>query len=632
MIFYVVAAGPPAKVRLLAPRLAAALEPSRLLDGVAVEHRAPSGAWAVAAISVPDPLSSQRLVVDGDALLVCNGPTLAADGNAPTFVRDTLRRYATHGSEAAVTNLDGAYNVVACAPSQGLWGCVDWSGLYPLYWAAADDVVVCSNRSMAVAAALGADGWDVDALGWVLSHVNVVGEHVPARPVRYVAPGYELRADWASGAARVGRASTWIWPAPSAERGRDNLDDREWDEVTELLVEHTRRLGALGEPLVLGLTGGKDSRLCLALASAAGLQHDVTTYTNGAAERDVAQMLAAATGFAHVDGETLKRAPAAPPGEPPSRRAWRRLRENVTRYEGIVGAWSALQNSIEPLPLCIKGFGGEFYRRGNDKAFRSGGEASLDDLARRFVEYHDEMDALHVVDRRAAKQQRAWLEAWVREHGQTVRADLLPEKFYVDHRLGHWSGPNLQSVPLAVKINPLAVRVAATKHLELSVAARSAERFHYEVMRRAAPALTRLAFFDDGWAPDIVAGAPEPLPAQRAAREPARAPARRSALRSLGRAVVRRQPGTAAPSKPAPAPKSSNQGWRFLDEQRAEIDDLFQRAGRDTPLGQIGAVDALRALVHDVGPIRKLGPARQLVNAVGVALVLLNDRDPVVRA
>jgi hypothetical protein len=113
MIFSIVVAGPPAKVRPFVGRLGPALDHSRILDGPIVEQVAPSGAWAVAAVSVPDALSAQRLVVDGDSLLVCNGPVLPDATASGNLARDTLARYDAGGSGAAASGLEGAYNVVA---------------------------------------------------------------------------------------------------------------------------------------------------------------------------------------------------------------------------------------------------------------------------------------------------------------------------------------------------------------------------------------------------------------------------------------------------------------------------------------------------------------------------------------
>jgi hypothetical protein len=77
----------------------------------------------------------------------------------------------------------------------------------------------------------------------------------------------------------------------------------------------------------------------------------------------------------------------------------------------------------------------------------------------------------------------------VRQSAERVRPDLLPDLFYVEHRLAHVHGPVTQDLPLRVVANPLVSPVAASHYAELSLHARSTDRLHFEVMRRVAPAL-----------------------------------------------------------------------------------------------------------------------------------------------
>src|SRR5205823_12789829 len=137
----------------------------------------------------------------------------------------------------------------------------------------------------------------------------------------------------------------------------------------------------------------------------------------------------------------------------------------------------------------IKGWGGELYRRGNEKDFRKTRSLRIDELQAAFVKTHRGMDLLGIMRPERAAQQAEWLSHWVLRNAEHVRSDLLPEKFYVDFRLGHWSGPNLQCTPRRVNINPLALQLAATKNLELSPRARTAGQVHFELMRRAPPEL-----------------------------------------------------------------------------------------------------------------------------------------------
>jgi len=605
MIHFVVVVGTPDAVARAASRLTGALEATRLYEGERVEHVAPSGRWAVAAISAPDRVCRRRIAIDGDALVIANGPLLAANGDQAGLIDDLLRRFRAHGTAAVVDALGGTYNVVGIAPEIGTRAFADFSALCPLYWGMGDDYAIVSNRSSTIAHLTNA-AWNLHAFAWVIGHANLFDDAVPAAGVSYVPPGHEAQVEWGSAVVSIARSPTWIWPAPADGAGRDNLDDREWDDVTGAMVSSFRALRQLDGPLRLSLTGGKDSRLCLALAQAAGLRDHVETFTAGthdSPEVECAAAVAAAAGFEHRrQGAPVRPPDDAPLAPPPfdAERVWRNLRQDVYRYEGIICAWSALQNPRGP-QLSIKGFGGELYRRGNAKQFGTEIE-DLDELARRFENYHQVHDPLGVLRAGEAASQRTWLRNWVYATAEQVRADLLPEKFYVDFRLGHWSGPLLQDAPVCISLNPLLLTYAARKNAELSVTARGSERFHYEVMRRAAPELARLPFLNDVWAPAIRADASVELPA-----EPFRA-----TVTPTGRVITGRNPG-----------------WRLMEHEEKALGRLFKDAARGTDMGAICNMSTLRRVGHDAARLSKSGQVKELHSSIGVALALLGRAEPV---
>jgi hypothetical protein len=605
VIHFVVVVGAPAAVEREARRLSDALEATRLHDGERIAHVAPSRTWAVAAISAPDRVCASRLAVDGDAMIVANGPMLAATGEQAGLIDGLLRRFRTDGSGGVADALAGSYNCVGIAPGIGARAFADFSGLCPVYWATRADCSVFSNRSSTIAHLLDA-GWNLHAFAWVIGHANLFDDDVPAAGVAYLPPGREARVGWGDHAVAVERSSTWIWPEPSNEPARDNLDDGEWDEITAAMVASFRSMRALDGPLRLWITGGKDSRLCLALAHAAGLRDHVETITAGthdSPEVECAATVAAAVGFAHRrQGPPAQPNDGPPPAPPPfdADKVWRNLRQDVYRYEGIICAWSALQNTRAP-QFNIKGFGGELYRRGNAKQFGAEIE-DLDELARKFVNYHQIHDPLGVLRETEAAHQRSWLQNWVYDTARHVRLDVLPEKFYVDFRLGHWSGPLLQDAPVNINLNPLLLTHAARKNTELSVAARGSERFHFEVMRRAAPELVGLPFLNDVWAPAIQADTPVEL-----AAEPFQA-----SVTPTGRVLTGRNPG-----------------WRLMEHEEHTLARLFRDAGRRTAMGDICDVRKLRRVGRDAAQLKKSASVKELHSSIGVALALLGRAEPV---
>jgi hypothetical protein len=607
--------GKRAEVDRLAPQLLDALEKSRIVDGPRIERIGAGHTWAFAAIEEPDPTCACRFASDDEAFVVVNGPALAADGNQPRLAANLLKKYRDGGSTEVSDSLEGAYNFVGVAPGIGLHAFGDFSGMYPLYWHSRADFAVLSNRSLTISDLVGSREWDPRALAWVIARANLAGDGLPLRNVRHLPSGTEARAAWGTGALELHRNSSWIWPSTSDDAGRDNLTSTEWDDVTAELVGNVRALEAVDAPLRLSLTGGKDSRLCLAIVKAAGLRDCVDVYTNGVSdspEAQVARAVAEAAGYTHRTHGAGMNTPPAPAVAARKKttqpdvdvaKVWQRLRCNVTRYEAMVPPWAALQNPTFPPFVNIKGFGGEFFRRGSDGRYREKEVPSVDELASRFATGHLEMDRLGIIRPAEAAYQAQWLESWVHETAREMRLDVVHEKFHVDTALAHWSGPLLQCAPQRVNINPLVSRGAAAKNLELSAAARRSERFHFEVMCRAAPELVLVPFLNDVWAPELAAGSSFELPQSPFA----------TAVKPTGRVL-----------------HQGNPGWRFFEIEGKAIDQLFREASKRTDMGAVCDMKKLRRYARSSRPLTRFGEIREMVGAVGTALTLLDRAGPVV--
>ena len=173
-----------------------------------------------------------------------------------------------------------------------------------------------------------------------------------------------------------------------------------------------------------------------------------------------------------------------------------------------------------------------------------------------------------------------------------VRPDLLPEKFYVDHRLGHWSGPLIQDTPRRINVTPLLLAAAAKKNMELSSTARAEGRFHFEVMRRAAPELVVLPFLNDTWSRNILEHSQLEL-----ATEPFLTPDK-----PVGRVITAR-----------------NKGWPLMEHESAAIGALFKDASRHTDMGVICDLRKLRRVARVSGELTASAKVKELHSAMGAA-------------
>jgi hypothetical protein len=605
MIHFVAIAGSSAAILTHARQLLPAVMATRFFTGDEVEWIDPLGRGAFAAIAAPDPAATRRWGATDDAFVAVNGPAFATADKQPSLIADALRSYTEGGTEEVARALTGTYNFVGFAPRFGLAAFTDYSGLYPLYWSRLSNLIVISNRSTTVARVAGSTSWDLHALAWVISRDTMLGDHMPAGDVRHLSPWEELRVT-PDGRLSVERARSWIWPPPDAEPGRNDLTSQEWDDLTDRLVAETRSLGRVTEPIDLYLTGGKDSRLCLALVKAAGLQGRVRTLTTGDSEsREVAyaRVVAQAAGFEHrrvgkpalASGPGTQRSQMQPRQTPPAA-IWKRLAAHAYRHEAIVSPWDLAGGSMEST-INIKGFGGAYYRRSHLRWFSEHDATTLPAMTDRIVRMN--WDPLRVLRSRESARQAAWLREWVEQEAARVRLDLLPEKYYADFRLAHWNGPLTQSRPGEVQTNPLFQREATQTFIRLSVSARQQERFHYEVMRRAAPELVALPFLDDSWP---TGRDEEAVPATTA---------------------------TATPAKAGPRPRAlGTWQWHFLATEERAIEQLFKDA-RKTEMSAICNMRRLRRIARNAATIDRVMYARSLLSAINVAIVLLGRSEPV---
>lgn len=672
MIHYVVVVGDPRIVARHAPTLEATLRSSSSLDVPATTTVAPDGRWAVAALSATDALSSDRLATDGDRFAIVNGPALVNNGDQRHLASDVLRWIDRGGADLATRHMGGSYNLVALDSAGVTIALPDFSGISPLYWSQQADHVVISNRSTAVRDTAGATGWDARALSWLIGHASLFADELPASGARYLRPGEQLRIEARASAALVAPAPRWVWPAPDDPPDLANLTDGEWDAVTADLVENCLALSTVGSDPTVYLSGGKDSRLALALMLAAGLGDRIRAVSTGNRRHPdavCAAEVAKVAGVGHIcTGEGSDHRQEAMvtafeagqvdlEGDEPH---WAWLRRAAFRYEGIVCLWNGAGPQTRSEAIAIKGHGGELFRGPTRHAKPLAGIESptVDQVAQAFVSYQQPIDPLGVLAPDIREFQTQWLRSWVYETAETVRLDLLPEKFYVDYWLGHWNGPLGQGQPLQPVVNPVLSATVAETVLQLGPRAREDERFHYEVMRRAAPELLSVPFVKQRWSDTILAEDRTGLPAT--AFRPGR-PGRRALrldgpppLRGIGRWTRRwrrrtrkavravtageslrrgsrrqgRDPGVPVTPPSTKGNRALRWQWSFLESQSDEIQALFGRAQRDTDMAEICDLDRLRSVAARASDIEENVDGKAIISAVSVALTLLDEGAP----
>jgi hypothetical protein len=347
----------------------------------------------------------------------------------------------------------------------------------PVYLAEVAGAVVVSDRASWAAAVTGRlHDPDPAMIGAFLSLGYPVGGATPFRGVRALDGDRTLRA--AEGRLTVTRS-----------------DGGEPGGVAQALIEAVRPLREAAAPVVLSLTGGKDSRLVAAALTAARVPY--LTRTHGFAGHPdviIAGLIAERLGVEHTVTE-----PAAP-GTPDQADVLGRLRATVLVSDGML---SAFENVGRPDPRAgdgtaeAGGHGGELLRGGYAQAaWRTPaalGAAAAAELFRRMTTRR-----LSLLRPGPA---RAYLASLAPSAAALARGPLTGlDGFYLVNRAGRWSAAARQAYLLrSPLVQPLFADPVVRAARAVPLADRVSDRLHRDVLGALCPELLSLPLAETPW-------------------------------------------------------------------------------------------------------------------------------------
>lgn len=313
-------------------------------------------------------------------------------------------------------------------------------------------------------------------------------------------------------------------------------------------------------PVDLPITGGKDSRVVLAIALAAGLRERLTVFTRGyAGHPDVVagERIAAEIGVPH-----RREAPLGSdlPADLAPQAFLTLLRTIAFQTDGGMGGWDNVTGRAPGVDTIISGHMGEVL-----KAYaKRMPDGPLDPVGMvRLQAPFDPMELLRPEARAGltaelADQMTVWRAAGAEEGD-------LPDLFYWRNRVPNWLGgirgiKSFERQPVLPLGVPALMRLAFT----MTAAERKAELAHFRLIEAAAPELRDLPFAHQSWDPSL--GAPVVPPVLAAPGAP---------LFGSWQWSVNRMPGVRAALAELFA-SSEIPLWDHIDRARL-IDALHQR-------------------------------------------------------
>ena len=201
------------------------------------------------------------------------------------------------GPEACVDGRQGVYAALALRPdgSGSVWN--DPLGFRCLYIGESADEFVVGTRASLVALASGAASKDLTHAAWLAALGHWVGESTGYAGIRVLAPGTTVVIDPPRATLRQ-RDLPWTDLGSRPHTDPDGLYEATIAELTTTM----QALAAEPRRPVIGLTGGRDSRVLLAIALAANIEHRFDYLTVGPPNLPdvvVASELADRFGLAH---------------------------------------------------------------------------------------------------------------------------------------------------------------------------------------------------------------------------------------------------------------------------------------------------------------------------------------------
>lgn len=374
-------------------------------------------------------------------------------------------------------------------------------GVGLLFYGERRDLFVVSNRASIAARVLAGPrkvpSRDILGVCWTSFFGYVVGDDTAFQGVKAVPRGAFVAFD-GRGNASVHR-TVRAWEVGSQRDIGQTGEDLAFEELTA-------NVGSLAKipssQRTVGLSGGKDSRLILALLLAAGVADRFEFETDGfdrSPDVVVARELAQRFGL-HHRVQPLSQVELTP------EEYLERVRVHTHHHSGMLGSWD-LGGGTGRLRdrLHVGGMFGEVLRS------HYGRETAPEDEQQARAVFRDGLpfDAAGILRPDAKRYYIDHVSAWVSQQlddGAKPR-DLL-DLFYLQHRVRRWVGA-LQELNTNMLVHPLQSQTAIRWAFEAGHRARRIDDPHFRLMQRASEPLTKMRFAQDGWSEENYAGLPD---------------------------------------------------------------------------------------------------------------------------
>ena len=436
---------------------------------------------------------SQTFATPTKALLYDGVPFLEGKALTAPWSDSLERLLSSHPVGEVYQMLCGQYSLIH-ARRGNIQAFSDFSGLSPLYYLANSHCIGISNRQWLLQMTcldLDTPSFDLEVLAWLIEQGNIFGDKSVFKGVQRLIPGRWLEV-CDNGRSEIHPFPSQFWGPFDGTAGYTSAD---YDQATDHLLGNFRAIKEMcSQKINLTLTGGKDSRLNLALAISSGLADNLNIVTGGpedSPEIECAACICKELGLPHISSIQKN-------SEIDLSAYWNYLRHHPFRYDASICPWDGVKPLSSSLTVEINGMGGELYRNlvKNRKETTISTMQQAQQIWRNWTGKIDCAELVHpYILEKHYQQNLSWLEQRIEEG---VPIENLDDVFYVENRLGFWSAvlaSNTLQRRLFLLLHPNVSRIA----YKAGVHQRRIERLHFEVLKRVNPKLLNLPFLNDTW-------------------------------------------------------------------------------------------------------------------------------------
>ena len=421
------------------------------------------------------------------------------DSNADSTLEHLER---TPDLSTLASRLDGAYAILSLGPDASGGVINDPFGLHPLYIGGTDQISVVSNRPSLVASVIARETGtparqDAQAAAWVAFAGQMFGDATGFLGVSATPFGSSISIQ-----APYGLTVREHHLAPWVRRGDASLQSMLERSERRLIQAMRAAVSAFPNDCSSELTGGKDSRLVLALASRAELVGALQFFTYGHPHSPDCE---AATAIANALNLRYTQRPW------PSKRGSSILDhfvEHVQRVSGQLGCWE-MSNPTRDTGLTLSGLSGESLRTNYPRWV---GKLTADDAIAAFDRHQFGRYTYLLPEVRESLRRRVrFLFTQPLESG-CAPEDLF-DVFYIQHRLRRWIGARPDR--FVRHVFPLYAPLGVEAAFAMGWQARAEARFHEAIQQKAALGIDAIPFVrGQTWRKNWQPGRPSPPSAE----------------------------------------------------------------------------------------------------------------------